>query len=81
MTNTLKIDRDLLATAHNFSTQADTRINFESTLDQKRLAVLERSVYTNGVRMLQQQERFGYLFTVILSLIMVVSLFFVMRMF
>jgi len=53
--------------------------NPEKTIEEKRIAVVEKSVYIEGVRVIQKQERIGYFFTLIVSLVLVILLFIVLR--
>lgn len=49
-------------------------------LRDKKIEELEPSVYLDGVRMLQKQERIGYFFTLIISLALVMIMFVVLWM-
>ena len=72
----------------NSGLQAPPRIIFpkqsimkttEASIADKRMAVLERSVYLEGVKVLQKQERMGSYFMMGLSVVLLISLFVVMR--
>ena len=47
---------------------------------RQKIEELEPSVYLDGVRMLQKQERIGYFFTLIISLALVMIMFVVLWM-
>lgn len=86
MTKTLTYNRDLLANTPKSSQRATLRVpgnkqgRTMETMEDKRLAVLEKSVYIEGIRILQKQERVGYFFTLIISLALVMALFLILRM-
>jgi hypothetical protein len=63
------IDQSYLAMAQNLSNSNNELKPHESRLSDKRLAALERSVFLKGVKVIQKQERIGYIFTVFMSLV------------
>jgi hypothetical protein len=51
-----------------------------SNMWENKIESLEHSVYIDGVKMLQKQERIGYFFTLIVSLALIMILFVVLWM-
>lgn len=49
-------------------------------LRDKKIEDLEPSVYIEGVKLLQKQERIGYFFTLLISLVLVMIMFVVLWM-
>lgn len=47
---------------------------------EEKIELLEHSVYIEGVKVLQKQERIGYFFTLIISLALIMILFVVLWM-
>ena len=39
---------------------------------------IDRSVYINGIKMIQKQEKIGYFFTLIISLVLVLIMFYIL---
>ena len=83
MVKSIKGNRSLLAKvpfghSGNTSDLTDQRKQV-TTIEEKRIAVMERSVYIEGVRVLQKQERIGYFFTLLISLALVLLLFAILR--
>ena len=83
MVKSIKGNRSLLAKvplglSSNTSDLTDQRKQV-TTIEEKRIAVMERSVYIEGVRVLQKQERIGYFFTLLISLALVLLLFAILR--
>lgn len=62
------IDQSYLAMAQNLSSLKDELNSAGSQVSDRRLAALERSVFLNGIKVIQKQERIGYIFTVVMSL-------------
>ena len=74
MMNNSSIDQSYLAMAQKLSHPNDELNTLESRVSDKRLAVLERSVFVEGVKVIQSQERVGYFFTVVMSIAIGVAL-------
>lgn len=51
----------------------------KATVEERRISIAERSVYVEGVKVLQKQERIGYVFTMIVSFVLVLVLFIALR--
>ncbi len=47
------------------------------TMEDKRIAILQRKIYVEGVKVLHKQERLGRLLTLFISASLIVTLFFI----
>ncbi len=55
------------------------RDHHEISIEDKRIAILQRNIYVEGVKVLHQQEQFGRYFTLFLSAGILLLLFFITR--
>jgi hypothetical protein len=76
MTTTYQFNLDLLAAnKQSKNTDPEAQETEEQTLENQRFAVLERSVYVNGVKTIRRQERLAFALTLAASAVFLTLLY------